>query len=290
MKVALIAARMIDELINLRAELIARGHEVIVPVIDQLTPEDFTGGAIKNVLADCDLVYYRSGFTTAGSALLPQLFAGQAGRLVNRVVFDPLASNKLHQAMMALEAGVKIPPTFMGRGLSFETLAAGFGLPFIAKAAHGIQGAKVFLIREEEDYDAALAQISGDVVWQRFIKNSGDYRVFMLAGEAYQIFRRVAAPGNFKNNMSLGAHGEPVEDAAFRARLAAISKAVTDKMEIEIGGIDIIEESGTGELYFLEANINPGWKGLDATLGTNTAAVLADYFEARASSSSTRSL
>ena len=75
-----------------------------------------------------------------------------------------------------------------------------------------------------------------------------------------------------------------------RERLGKIATTIVRALDIEIGGVDIIESAADGSLYFLEVNINPGWAGLDATLGTNTASAIADYFESRVKSSNTASL
>lgn len=288
MRIALIASRPIEEIQALAAELARRGHAVRLWPLDTLRPEQFTDGALAAELSSFDLVYYRSGFTDAGRAYLGRLLAQRPERLVNPVILKhPLASNKLYQAFMAREAGVPAPPSYMGRHISFAALAAEFGAPFILKAAEGIQGRRVYLVGSEAEYQSRLGDMPGDALMQPFIPNQGDYRVFVLGGRVFEIFKRVAAPGNYKNNMSLGARGEAVSDPALRERLSALALKMAAKMDIEIGGIDIIESSPDGALYFLEANINPGWKGLDATLGTDTAAAIADYFERRAKSSAT---
>jgi len=130
----------------------------------------------------------------------------------------------------------------------------------------------------------------GDIVIQKFIPNDGDYRVFMLGGEVYKVFKRVAQNNDFKNNMSLGAKGEAVNDPELLEQLGSMAATVVKAMDIEIGGVDIIKSATNGELYFLEVNINPGWRGLDATLGTDTAEAVADYLERRISSSTTASM
>ena len=57
-----------------------------------------------------------------------------------------------------------------------------------------------------------------------------------------------------------------------------MATAVVAALELDIAGVDIIRHRETGELYFIEANVNPGWKGLDEALGCNTSAHIADWF------------
>lgn len=282
MKIALIVVHEVQEIIGLQAELQSRGHEAVILSLADLKPSDFTDGQLKEQLSEFDLVYYRSGLTAAGGAVLSDVLKECSERLVNPVTYKhPLGSNKLYQAILALKTSVQIPPTFMGRNVPFQKPANEFGLPFIVKAAEGIQGNKVFLVDNEEIYRRCLEDISGDIVIQKFIPNDGDYRVFMLGGEVYKVFKRVAQNSDFKNNMSLGAKGEAVNDPELLKQLGAIATTIVEKMDIEIGGVDIIKSSTNGELYFLEVNINPGWRGLDATLGTDTSKAVADYLERR---------
>lgn len=283
MKVAIVASRIINELDSLRLELEKRGHSAEFWPLDQLKPSDFVLGVSSVNFSAYDLIYYRSGFTDAGKIFLPNLLGDRTDKLVNPVLYKhPLCSSKLYQSIMAEEEGLKFPATYMGRNISFGTLEKEIGVPFIAKNAIGIQGKQVFLIENKEQYEKFIEKNTDkDLLIQKFIPNRGDYRVFMIGGEVHEIFKRVAPDGDFKNNMSRGARGELVTNKDLREHLGKMAKVIVDKMDIEIGGVDIIESSEDGELYFLEVNVNPGWSGLDQTLGTNTAAAIVDYFESR---------
>ncbi|OGG85754.1 hypothetical protein A2392_03115 [Candidatus Kaiserbacteria bacterium RIFOXYB1_FULL_46_14] len=291
MKIALVAAREILEIKELRKELSSRGHETILWPLDDLTPEQFVNGQLAEAWSGFDLIYYRSGMSDAGIEMLPSLLAGKSDRLVNQVfIKHPLSRHKIYQAFAAIKEGLPVPAMFIGRNIPFTKLAAELGLPFIFKGAQGIQGNKVFLVSDEQSYTTLLGSVEGDVLMQKFIQNDGDYRVFTIGGDVYQIFKRVAKDGSFKNNMSLGAKGEEVTDQDLRKRLGDMATTIVRALDIEIGGVDIIESAVDGSLFFLEVNVNPGWAGLDATLGTNTAAAIADYFESRVKSSNTASL
>ncbi|OGG41767.1 hypothetical protein A2837_00955 [Candidatus Kaiserbacteria bacterium RIFCSPHIGHO2_01_FULL_46_22] len=291
MKIALVAARPIFEIKELHKELSSRGHEVVMWPLDDLTPEQFVNGSLVEAWSGFDLIYYRSGMSDAGIEMLPRLLGDRPDRLVNQVFIKyPLSRHKIYQAFAAIEGGLPVPPMFIGRNVPFAKLTAELGLPFIVKGAQGIQGNRVFLASDEQNYTTLLETVEGDVLMQKFIPNNGDYRVFTIGGEVYQIFKRVAENGSFKNNMSLGAKGEPVVDLELRERLGNIATKIVRALNIEIGGVDIIESAVDGNLFFLEVNVNPGWAGLDSTLGTNTASAIADYFESRIKSSSTATL
>jgi glutathione synthase/RimK-type ligase-like ATP-grasp enzyme len=62
-----------------------------------------------------------------------------------------------------------------------------------------------------------------------------------------------------------------------RHNLSQYAEAVAKKLKLEIAGIDLMQHAESGQLYFIESNVNPGWKGLDETLGTKMAVTIADY-------------
>lgn len=281
MKIALFCAkRPVLEIQNLYSELRARGHSVVFIDSVGLSPSNFRAEEIKEKFSSFDLIYYRTGFGDAGKLRLATVLADCGTKIINRALFlHPQCENKLYQMIFATENGITIPETRFSRDETFAGLSEELGAPFILKAARGIQGKEVFLIKNEAEYKEVSSSLKGDLLYQRFVKNQGDYRVFVIGEKVHAIFKRVAAPDQFKNNISLGATGEAVTDEELRQHLSKIALTICQALSIEIGGVDIIQDSESGELYFLEVNVNPGWKGLDDILKTNTATAIADYFE-----------
>jgi RimK family alpha-L-glutamate ligase len=228
---------------------------------------------------DTDVLYYRTGLGDAPRAELRRRLVGSAVRCVNaEAIANQLLSNKVYQAIEVLrEAVVPVPKTMFGRGHEYHSIVAQIGTPFVLKAAQGIQGQKVVLVTTEVEYTKHAAELSGDILMQAFIPNSGDFRVFVVGGTTRAIFKRVPKHGDFRANMSQGGSGESVTDEGLRRVLAEYAESVVRTLGLEIAGIDLMQHKETGELYFIESNINPGWKGLDETLGTNMAATIAEY-------------
>lgn len=272
----------IREIVDLREVLEARGHEVVLCNLSGVTVQNLADGSYIESLQDFDLVYYRTGFGEAGRLFLSQLLCDTETVFINPVLRDhPLCSNKIYQSLLATQAGITVPHTLFGRRCPFIDLQQSIGLPFIMKAAEGIQGANVYLIRNEADLQEKITETKGDVLFQKYIQNDGDYRVFVIGDTVHEIFKRIPQAGSFKANMSLGATGEAVADPVVREVLGSMALKIAGILNIEIGGIDIIRDSTDGEYYFIESNVNPGWKGLDQTLGTRTSDQVADYFESR---------
>jgi RimK family alpha-L-glutamate ligase len=271
-------ARPIIEVLSLAEELRHRGCEV--SLVSQ--PVRLSGALDESVFSpylSSDLLYYRSGL---GEVLRIELGKRVEGiKVINRPYLTvPHQSSKLYQAMRVGGVGVRIPKTIVvsPQTAPYEFLVEELGLPFILKAANGIQGKQVHLINSAEELSGKWPLLSGDVLAQELIPNTGDYRVFVVGGTVFEIFKRVPAEGSFKANVSQGGRGEVVRDEVLRQELSRMAIAVASALELDITGVDIMQHRETGALYFIEANVNPGWKGLDQAVGCNTSAHIADWF------------
>lgn len=280
MTIGIVGGIVIPAVERLRDALVRRGHEVRLIDLAGISAQCFEPGYWANALGDCDLVYYRNGLGDAGRTLLGEELVASRVIFINPVYHrHPLCQDKAYQAMVARRNGIPIPQTYIGRHTPFSDLRTLLGLPYIAKGTEGTRGEKVFLIGSEEEHRQCLTNLPGDMLFQKRIPNSGDFRVFVIGASVWAIFKRIPPPGGFRANISLGGTGERVTDPALREALSRIALSMTAALSIDIAGIDVIQSSDDGSLYLLESNTNPDWKGLDEALGTDTAERIASYFE-----------
>ncbi|MEJ7638687.1 MAG: hypothetical protein WKF75_12105 [Singulisphaera sp.] len=114
---------------------------------------------------------------------------------------------------------------------------------------------------------------------QRTIRHPGhDLRAFVLGDRVVGSFRRHAAGGDWRTNVSLGGRperchlGPEVEQIALDA-----ARAVGARM----AGVDLVHDLDRGELVVLEVNAVPGWRALAHVTGIDiAAAILADLRDA----------
>lgn len=276
MKIVLVAGRKpIIEIKKLAEELTERGASVSF-ITPELELRSMTGD-FWLPFKEADLVYYRSGFGDAFREEMSSVVT-ESQTVINReVLSNQLLSNKLYQAKQVNKIGIRIPKTIFGER-DFGEIIEVLGLPFIFKAANGIQGKEVYLIKDEEQYREVSKLQKGERLSQEYIPNNGDFRVFVLNKSVANLYKRVPAEGSFKANMYQGGSGKVVTDSELREVLSEISVQVAKQLKLDITGIDIIQSTETGELFFIEANVNPGWKGLDQVLKTNTSATIANWF------------
>ncbi len=142
--------------------------------------------------------------------------------------------------------------------------------PFIAKPNKGSKGEGVLLIESILDLDRSEKPLS-ELVFQNFITNSGDYRVFILGGRVLGVIKRTAKKGDFLNNISQGGSAEAVVDPKILKTLRHIGTTVASIFNLTICGVDVIYDEKEKKYFFLEVNTVPQWKGFQEATGINVA-------------------
>lgn len=142
--------------------------------------------------------------------------------------------------------------------------------PFIVKPNKGSKGEGVALIKTLNDLDQAEKPIE-DLVFQNFIRNTGDYRVFVLGGRVLGVIKRIAREGGFLNNISRGGSAEMVTDPKTLNVLRRIGTTVASIFDLTICGVDVIYDEIEQKFFFLEVNTVPQWRGFQKATGINVA-------------------
>lgn len=230
---------------------------------------------------DTDLIYYRSGFGSTGAHLLWRRAQEKGVRFINETVTkNNMVSDKQFQASLVSPLDyVKLPKTILGK-LPYDEVVGELGSPFVVKAGRGVKGEKVFLVHSREDYENAISGLRR-IVLQQFIKNSGDYRVFVIDDEVHGVFKRVQNSDDFRSNIACGAVGQKLEDTDVKHKLQEVGVKLAALFELEVCGVDLMQSEEDGEFYFIEINASPNWEGLDATLGTNTPKAIVEFVKAK---------
>lgn len=150
--------------------------------------------------------------------------------------------------------------------------------PVIAKLPVSSRGAGVYLLKSAEEAGNLPGSVH-DYVYQSFIPNNGDYRIFMVGGVPLGVMKRVAKAGEHRNNLAQGGTGEVVTDAHDHAMACKLAARVATLFELQICGVDLIRHLETGEWYFMEVNTVPQWanNGFQGVTGIDVAAKIIDY-------------
>lgn len=132
--------------------------------------------------------------------------------------------------------------------------------PFIEKPKLGSKGIGISLIENESSLPKEEARIQKNT-YQNFVRNDGDYRVFVLGGKVLGAIKRKAQSGNFLNNVSQGGTAEVVTDTKVLSVLSLMATRVAGAFDLTLCGVDIIYDQVEKVYRFLEVNTVPQWKG-----------------------------
>ncbi len=182
----------------------------------------------------------------SGSVELERLAAAGV-EVLNRPCALVGAHDKLLTARVLRLAGLPHPHTWLiAEGLPTPAPE----LPLVLKPRFGSWGRDVVLCRTAADLDAALehAALSGwfhehGALAQELVPPQGwDLRVVVAGGRVVGAARRVAAPGEWRTNVSLGGRSEPASPTPLARTLALAAAAA---VRGDLVGVDLLP-TGTG--------------------------------------------
>ena len=238
-----------------------------------LSDDSATIHAKEIVLSDADAMLVR----TMRAATSEQIFfrmdalqqlAAHGVPVINTPRAVEVSVDKYLSLARIRAAGLPVPNTFAGQKCAdamqaFEQL----GGEVVVKPLFGSEGFGLTRISDPNLAMRAFTQLErmGAVIYvQRFVRHDGtDLRLFVLDDRVLTAMRRRGL--DWRTNIALGGHGEPVEppsqvvDLAIRAAQAC---------EAQIAGVDILV-SDDGEPYVLEVNAVPGWRRLAEVTGVD---------------------
>ena len=171
---------------------------------------------------------------------------------------SPERNNKMFQNRILSTNNLNPVPTIIAKCSEVETdhLIKEFGLPVVAKITNGSQGKGVTLHKTKTSINDYLKKNQNQTtIFQKFIENEGDYRLFYLGGKLLYVIERKSADKKkeFRNNYSLGGTVKRVDLPKEATNLA--KKAATS-MKFDVSGVDLIK-SPEGNWFVLEINSAP---------------------------------
>jgi len=203
----------------------------------------------RDLIRDAGKVFYPSRlyeplFRSLGKEVFPRNYYGFMG-------------NKIRQTALFQLLGISHPITRMYYGRDrARRILEDFSLPFVAKKPlNSSMGQDVWLIRSRTELDAYLAKCLPAYI-QEYLPIDRDLRVVLLAGRVAHAYWRIAAPGEFRNNVSRGASisydNIPAEALEFAVDVA--TRCRFDEVGLDIASVD-------ARYYVIEANMVYGLEG-----------------------------
>lgn len=189
--------------------------------------------------------------------------------------------DKFYTTALLQEAGLPVPETIVCEGAADAIAAVREMGDVIVKPIFGSLGHGMVRI---SDPDVALrvveplAQVGCVFYVQRAIDHGGrDIRVFVVGGRVVGAIERLAPAGEWRTNVSRGGAVRPFELPAVWEDLALRATAAVGA---DYAGVDLLP-SRDGQVFVLEVNGIPGWKGLQQATGIDVAGAIVEHLAAR---------
>jgi len=282
LKVAILSRIKSPSIINeLAPELEKRGHTVDIIDVSVVPLNNFLTQPLIQKLISYDIVYYRSGLSVDMIIFLEAFLREQNIKTVNlHFTAHPFANSKTYGTIVAERNGLNVPKTLFNTSANYETILETMGSPFVIKTNDGARGENVHLIYDEQKLQKIFTEETPDeYLYQSFIPHLCEYRVHTIEDSVAAMYKRTPAEGDFRSNVSLGGNMHPVE-ANLVYKLATAAKSAAAVFDFEIMAVDFMLHTETGELYFTEINLNPGWEISDKlATGVDLSAKVSDYIE-----------
>ncbi len=146
--------------------------------------------------------------------------------------------------------------------------------PLIAKTTQGSEGQGVFLCDNQKSLDSLLKKHS-PLLLQKYIKNTGDYRVIVVGNKVLGTIKRMASQNEFRNNVALGGTAQVVNN--IDNELEQIAIEATKSLGYAVAGVDIIFDELEKKYKIIEVNLGPKFLGFEKATGINVAKSIIEY-------------
>ncbi len=196
-------------------------------------------------------------------------------RIINPARSIEKAVDKFYTSALLEEAGIKTPRTIVTEKYSDAIEAfKELGGDIVLKPLFGSLGKGMTRITCEDiayRIFRTLERIDSVYYVQEFIPNNGeDIRVFTIGDRVVASMKRIS--DNWKTNISTG--GKP-EIHYPSKKVQEISIRASELLGLDYSGVDLIIHDS--DVYVIELNSTPGWKGLQSVTDTDITNEIVNY-------------
>jgi len=225
-------------------------------------------------LKQYDLVYFRLVGKRFEDASLVINYAKKNGiKIVDKVyetsLFLPSTVSKAIEMQKMISKGVKIPLTYFGSLEKIHAKAGNLlGYPYVLKSTSGKKAKEVWIVKNKKESKLLTGDLNENekkgkrYFAQKFIHASQRIRTFVIGDK---VLGAVTRPTKWRKLFIKKVDGEYPEgkkETIFPVdkKYSIISINAAKSVELDIAGVDILEEDKTKLLYIIEANAAPAWR------------------------------
>lgn len=268
----------------------ARGHDMHFINMAQCymnvaknKPEVHYEGGKKLTGFDAIIPRIKPSMTFYGTAVTRQ-FEMMGVYCLNESVAISRSRDKLRTLQLLSRKGVDMPVTSFAHSPqnTKDLIKMVGGAPLIVKLLEGTQGVGVVLAETEKAAESvinAFKSLKANILVQEFVKEAQgrDIRCFVVGKKIVASMERVAAKGEFRANVHLGATVHSVKLTSEERQLAIKAAEV---LGLRCAGVDIIRSKQGPKV--LEVNSSPGLEGIEEATKRDIASDIICYIEENA--------
>ena len=241
-------------------------------------------------LVNFDLIYIRMvGKRLEDATMVVNYAKDKKIKIVDKAyedsLFIPSTISKAMEMKKLIEAGIPLPETYFGSlYLIKEKVAKILGFPFVLKSTSGKKARDAWLVDDNETLDFLVSQLRerekmGDRFFgQKLIKATQRIRA-LVVGE--KVIGAITRPTKWRKSYTKGtvADVEAKKGALIPVaqKYSDIAIKASNAADLDVSGIDILEEDKTGKLYVIEANAAPSWNLIKKDCGIDVEKEILKY-------------
>jgi glutathione synthase/RimK-type ligase-like ATP-grasp enzyme len=242
-------------------------------------------------VAGFDLIYVRMvGKRLEDVSLLGQYAKKYGIRIVDNIyqseLLMPSSIAKSIETKKLIDARVRVPKTIYG-SLDFVMRKAGgeLGYPYILKSTSGRKARETWLVENQEGEvktggELKVKEKMGMRFFaQEFIYASQRVRVFVIGG---RVVGAVTRPAKWRKKIKSGLTAKFPD--GIKSALNPIPKEYVDcsikatkAVNLDISGVDILDEDDTSRIFVIEVNAAPAWKLIEKDCGIDVEKEILKY-------------
>jgi RimK family alpha-L-glutamate ligase len=189
--------------------------------------------------------------------------------------------DKFYTTALLQEAGLPTPETVVCENAADGMAAVQAMGDVIIKPIFGSMGHGIVRVNDPDVAFRVLRSLEHvrPVFYVKRVLDHGgcDVRVFVVGGRVLGAIERRAPDGDWRTNVSRGGSARPFDLPIAWQQLAVRATAAVGA---DYAGVDLLP-TRDGDVFVLEVNGIPGWRGLQTATGLDVAAVIVEHLEGR---------
>jgi len=232
-------------------------------------------------LSSFDLFYFRAvGAATEWANLLVLYAKGKKIPIVDEYlgIWGPMRRLKSISGVILSQNQIAYPRTSLisDKNKLFKEIK-NYTYPFVLKISKGGRhGIGTLLIKDKQVLERAIkGRIEkSSFLIQEYIKNDGDYRIFLIGYQVLGGFKREKKEEKLVLNRSLGPSKRL---AKIPSEVVAMAQRAAEVLRVEISAIDMVIDQKTGKPVIIEVNEAPEFRVFEKRTSIDVAKKIVEY-------------